>query len=233
MIEVKTKYPIAVESLDHTHPQGVQYDNTISTEFILNVENYFNKKINILDLGCAGAGLTVAMHDRGHISVGIDGSDKCYNVSDEQLQHFGKYPEGYDNWNTHLNKILFTADITKPYEIIKDNEDLKFDLITAWDVLEHFDPDQVETFFQQMTSKLKDGGMFVASIALFPDGSVLPWNDKPNINYHKSLFDSYWWIRELDKYFVKQNYPFGVCNRAIDPNQPPHGDYVVYAGIKK
>lgn len=234
MIEVKTEFPIAVDSLDHTHPQGVQYDNNISTNFMTNVENHFGRKINILDLGCAGGGLTVEMHKRGHLSVGIDGSDKCYNVSDSQLSHFkGTYPAGYDNWNNHLNKILFTADITKPYTILKNNDDLKFDLISAWDVLEHFEPEKVDEFLKQVTDKLKIGGMFIASIALFPDGSSLPWKDKPDINYHKSLFDKHWWIDNLNKHLTMQKYPFGVCNREfISPIQAEDGAYLVYAGIK-
>lgn len=234
MIEIKTKHPIAIESLDHLYPEGVHYDNASSNKFIQDVETYFRKNLNFMDLGCAGGALAVELHTRGYVSVGIDGSDKGYNINEEQLKHFnGQYPMGYTNWTNHLNKVLFTADVTKPYELIKDNEQLKFDLITCWDVMEHFEPNQVESFIKHMLYNLKDGGMFVASIALFPSGTHKEWEDNPDIQYHKSLFDREWWMNKLTPYFNVIPYPFSICNREYIPIDNSSQNYLLFTGIKK
>jgi cyclopropane fatty-acyl-phospholipid synthase-like methyltransferase len=232
MITVKTNHPIAIDSLDHIYPEGVYYDNNVSETFVNDVQKFFNKKINFLDLGCAGGALSVRMHELGHKSIGIDGSDGCLNIKDYVIKHFnGNLPLGYSNWKTYVNKILFTADITKNYEILENNQLVKFDLITCWDVMEHFEPNQVEDFLLNIEKHLNPGGIFIASIALFDSGSNTQWEDSPNINYHKSVFPADWWLPKLENHLNTTAYPFSVCNREyIGFN----GDsYLLYTGTKK
>jgi SAM-dependent methyltransferase len=221
MIQVKTEHPIAINSLDYLYPEGVFWDNNLSMNFLSQLENHYNnRKINFLDLGCAGGALSVAMHERGHKSIGIDGSDGCLNVRPEVIEHYNGMPLGHDNWVKYNNTVLFTADITKEYEIIEDSKLVEFDTITCWDVMEHFDPDTVDTFLKQVHKHLKVGGMFMASIAMLPAGAHTEWQQHPNIEYHKSLFNRDWWMEKLLKYFVVNKLPLTVCNREyIDINK--------------
>jgi SAM-dependent methyltransferase len=233
MIKVKTNNPIAIDSLDHTYPEGVYYDNNVSIRFVDDVQGFFNKPINFLDLGCAGGALTIKMHELGNKSIGIDGSDGCLNVKDYVIEHFkGNMPLGHTNWKKYYNEVLFTADITKDYEILENDEILKFDLITCWDVMEHFEPEQINNFLLNVTKHLKPDGIFIASIALYDSGTGIEWKDIPNINYHKSVFPREQWTSEIETYFNTTPYPFSVCNREYIR---PDGDsrYLVFSGTKK
>lgn len=224
MIKIQTNYPIASDSLDHLYPEGVYYDNNVSINFINQIESFYvfinNKidhKINFLDLGCAGGALSVAMHERGHKSIGIDGSDQCINIVPEVYNHFGRLPYGYDNWKKYYNDILFTCDVTKEFSILENDEILKFDLITCWDVMEHFNENSIDSFLEQVCKHLKNDGIFMGSIAMFDSGTNNPWTDVKNpiedINYHNSVFPKNWWIDRFLKYFNVYNYPFSITNR--------------------
>lgn len=224
MIEIKTNYPIATDSLDHLYPEGVYHDNNVSIPFVQELENLcsFIKnvpdfKMNFLDLGCAGGALSVTMHERGHKSIGIDGSDGCINISPEIFKHFGKLPLGYDNWVKYQNKVLFTSDVTKEFSILEDNNILKFDVISCWDVIEHFEPESIDSFLIQVKKHLKEDGIFIGSIALYDSGTTLDWTDVSNpienINYHKSIFQTDWWINSFSEHFQLYKYPMVTVNR--------------------
>ena len=75
-MKVITDYPVAYESKDHTEPWGTKGDNNTSLPYIEEIEKHFGgKKINFLDIGCSGGQLVVDLHNRGHKSIGIEGSD--------------------------------------------------------------------------------------------------------------------------------------------------------------
>lgn len=83
MITVGRAKEIAYESIDHMRPLGTRMDNHTSVEFIEELEEYFAMyrgidKIKLLDLGCAGGQFVVDMAVRGHIAVGLEGSN--YNI---------------------------------------------------------------------------------------------------------------------------------------------------------
>jgi 2-polyprenyl-3-methyl-5-hydroxy-6-metoxy-1,4-benzoquinol methylase len=236
MTVVKTQHPIAVDSLDHKYPEGVYFDNNVSTRFVEELEAYFgNRKINFLDLGCAGGALAIFMHERGHKSIGIDGSDGCLNVKQEVINQYGGIPYGHYNWVKYVNEVLHTADVTKDYDIVDDNELVRFDAITCWDVMEHFEPDTVDNFLRQVYKHLKDDGVFMASIAMFPSGAHKEWADQPNIQYHKSLFKKDWWMEKLTKYFTVERFPLSVCNREyinIATVDYPGSEYLIFVAHK-
>jgi SAM-dependent methyltransferase len=243
MIEIKTNYPIATDSLDHLYPEGVYHDNNVSITFVEELENLcsFTKnvtdfKMNFLDLGCAGGALSVTMHERGHKSIGIDGSDGCINISPEVFNHFGRLPYGYENWSNYYNKVLFTCDVTKEFSILEDDSILKFDVISCWDVIEHFEPESIDTFLIQVKKHLKDDGIFIGCIALYDSGTNLPWTDVSNpienISYHKSIFPIDFWNEIFLKHFELMNYPISTANRSYIN---PHNDsryFVFCAKIK-
>ncbi len=117
--ELKTKYPVAISSPDHTHPWGTKRDNSTKAAFITEVETYFGgKKLTFLDLGCSGGQLTIDCNKRGHAAVGLEGSD--YSVKN-----------GRANWPQYYNKCLFTCDVCKPFKLLFDGAPAQFDCITA------------------------------------------------------------------------------------------------------
>jgi 2-polyprenyl-3-methyl-5-hydroxy-6-metoxy-1,4-benzoquinol methylase len=193
MIKIQTNYPVAIDSPDHITPHGTAHDNSTDINFINEVSEWFkNEKINFLDLGCSGGQLVVDFHNRGNFSVGLEGSDYS-------LLH------GRANWPEYGNKILFTCDITKPYKVIygEDENQILFDVITAWEVVEHIKYEDLNSLFKNINDSLKDGGIFLASVAMHPDGDL-----------HQTVKTKDEWILEIFPEVLKntdliiKEYPF-------------------------
>jgi len=178
MINVITNHPIAFESPDHIMPWGTMRDNSTNLDFIAEIESYFfNQPIKTMDLGCSGGQLTIDFHNRGHIAVGLEGSD--YSVKHQRA-----------NWPNWHNKILFTCDVTKEYQVNINNEPAKFDMICAWEVVEHIHPNDLQAFFSLIAKHLAPNGIFVASVSTkhdVIDGVVL----------HQSVFSENEWISNI------------------------------------
>ena len=232
MIQVRTMFPIAVDSDDHKYPEGVYYDNNVNPGFVHYLEQWYQgRKIKFLDLGCAGGGLVTHLADTDHNAVGLEGSDHCLNVRPEMITEVGFLPAGYKNWEKYGNKRLFTCDITKEYDIVEDGVPMQFDLITCWDVMEHFQQYEVDNFLRLVHKHLSPNGFFVASIALFDAGRHAESANTPEgLNYHKSVYPREWWLERTDKYFNSVGYPFSITNRDYIIDNPA---YLLFTGTKK
>lgn len=231
MFNVVTNHPIALDSDDHNHPDGVHLDNYCNPQFIFDIEKYFdNKKIDFLDLGCAGGGLTVGLLERGHNALGLEGSDHCLNIKSDVIDKLGSMPLGYQNWVKYGNTNLFTCDITYDFTIIKDAQLQQFDLITCLDVMEHFYEERIDKFLEMVCKHLKPNGLFIAVVALFhlEKNKIL---EEGNVIYHKSLFTHEQWCDIYSKYFEQKEYPFTCTNR--DMRSGNDHLYLLYAGVKK
>lgn len=238
MITLETKFPLAVDSDDHIYPEGAFIDNNVNLRFIEGVERYYDgRKIDFMDLGCAGGGLVCEMHKRGHNSVGLEGSDTCLNPSRELVDKVQALPAGFGNWQTYGNNRLFTCDVTKRYQVYEDGQPLQFDLITCWDVMEHFYPDQIETFLRMVYNHMKPNGIFLASIALFDSGRhphlvAADPNTPENLNYHKSVYGPEWWLERVNVFFNRIPFPFDQANRLSVPVEQ-NERYLTFVGVKK
>src|SRR4029077_9548912 len=84
------------------------------------------------------------------VAVGLEGSD--YSLKHSRA-----------NWRTLANKNLFTSDITKPFRVKLDQQNLRFHLITACEVMEHIKVEDLEILFENIRSHLVEGGFFIAS----------------------------------------------------------------------
>lgn len=231
MYSIITDHPIAVDSDDHIYPDGVHLDNYCNPQFILDIEKYFdNKKIDFLDLGCAGGGLTVGMLERGHPALGLEGSDHCLNIKPDVINKLGGMPLGHQNWLKYGNTNLFTCDVTRDYTIINNSQLQQFDLITCLDVMEHFYEERIDKFLEMVCKHLKPNGLFVAVVALFhlEKDKIL---DQGKVDYHKSLFSHDQWNNMFSKYLVKKEYPFTCTNREMRSTSDQW--YLLYAGSKK
>ncbi len=231
MITIATNHPIAIDSDDHHYPDGVHLDNHWNPYFTQSIEEFFGgRKINFLDLGCAGGGLVTAMYEAGHNAIGLEGSDHCMTLDPDVIAKLGGLPLGHVNWEKYGNKRLFTCDITYDYDIIQHGNLLQFDLITCFDVMEHFHPERIDKFLEMVAKHLKSDGIFVANIALFHliKDKIL---EEGQVEYHKSLFSADKWLEINSKYLTQIDYPFTCTNRSPSPRSD--GNNLVYAGKKK
>ena len=185
--EVITDKPVAYDSLDHIVPEGTSRDNSTSEGYIREVLDYFdNKEINYLDLGCSGGQLIVDFLDKGHNALGLEGSD--YSVKHQRA-----------NWPKYHNKNLFTCDIAHPFRIVDGTgEQVKFDCISAWEVLEHIPFKTLPELMKNIHSHLKPGGIFVGSVST-----------DPNPQWHVSIFSKKFWTEKVfHPLFITEEYPF-------------------------
>lgn len=215
MFSVITDHPIAVDSDDHKHPEGIYHDNNYNTRFVESFEAYYNdRKIKFMDLGCAGGELVCKLNERGHTAVGLEGSDHCLNLRTEEIEKIGFRPKGQFNWMHHHKKYLFTCDVTKPFKVLFDNQPIKFDLITCWDVVEHFEKDDIPQFLMNVSDHLEDNGIFAFSFDENPSFRHIKEGIDQNIDYHKTKEPRSWWETRLSYVFnIMEEFPFEQSNR--------------------
>lgn len=178
-IFVETEHPVAYDSPDHIKPFGSKRDNTINERFNkcfykFAESGYATEPYRILDLGCAGGGMVRSFVTDGHISIGLEGSDYCKK---NKKYEWGVIPEN-----------LFTCDISKPFKIYQDfgkrKIQMKFDLITAWEVMEHVKEEDLKQLLENIKSHL--GGIFICSIHH-------SYDEHDGLQYHQTIKPVEWW----------------------------------------
>jgi len=236
IISVETDYPFCVDEPDFTlHGEIVgeedklqinlkqlsmncsagEDDHTDKDLILESLSRFEKDKINCLDLGCA-AGSLILDYDqfpRTDVCIGLDGSCGVYK---------------HENWHVRKNRtVLRHANLVKEFKVVNENRDkVKFDIVTCWEVIEHFDEKDLDIFFKNVAEHLSEDGLFFGSIALFPD--VRDENgfhqDCPEYNpdskqflLHKTVFDSKEpWDEILSKYFTVKDYDFEIKLRNHD-----------------
>jgi SAM-dependent methyltransferase len=170
-----SEHPVARDSVDHLYPHGTANDNTHWPPFVEACERLFASPLCFLDLGCAGGGLVKDFVDRGHYAVGLEGSDYSERT-------------GRAEWTT-IPGHLATCDIRRPFHLShRDGTPLRFDVISAWDVLEHIDEVDLPVLLENVFEHLKDAGVFVGSVSTRP-ARALP----DGRNYHATVQPVSWW----------------------------------------
>ena len=94
---------------------------------------------SVIDVGCGIGDLVAEFKDRGLISEGIEGTDNCID---------------YLECPSSLVKI---HDLRDPLSV-----DLKFDLVTCFEVAEHIEPERAEQFIDNITGLSKRLVMSIA-----------------------------------------------------------------------
>ena len=158
MFRIKTNHPLAITSPDFIVPYGVMHNNSHNQGFNDKISELFQRKIKLLDIGCAGGHSVWQFNQQGNLACGIDGSDyrKLHNM-----------PE----WDKEPN--LFTCDATKPFQIEfwnKDKEDwidTLFDCICLWEIFEHFREEDLPQVFNNIKTHLEPNGIVIGSICVF------------------------------------------------------------------
>ncbi len=174
---IQTNKPIAYDSLDHIIPEGTSRDNNTSEGYIDEVVAYFNnRKIKYMDLGCSGGQLIVDFLKKGHEAVGLEGSD--YSIKHKRA-----------NWPEYHNKNLFTCDISEPFKVLdEEGNQVKFDCISAWEVLEHIPYDGLKQLMKNIYDHLTPDGIFIGSVSL-----------DANPQWHVSVFPPNIWQNHIFK----------------------------------
>lgn len=198
---IKTDFPVAYESLDHLNPWGTSRDNSTNPRFNEKIYKLFNaaeKPLKILDMGCSGGGFVRNCIDDGCIAVGLEGSDYSKKLRRAE-------------WKT-IPHCLFTCNITRPFNITFKNgnaiSDLKFDLITCWEVMEHIEEDDIAGVAENVKKHLLKSGLWIISVAIEDD-------IVNGVNLHRTVKPRQWWINkfkslglehraDLEKFFTHQ-----------------------------
>lgn len=205
-IKLETEYPVAYESNDHIVPHGTIRDDTRYPRFIHACEMYFKDmdKLAFADLGCSSGGIVLDALLRGHEAVGLEGSDESFK---QQRSHWRVIP-----------KNLFTCDVTKPFTLKKDGIRKEFDVISAWEMMEHIRESDLDILLKNIRNHLKIGGIFVGSIANWDD-----IDEKTGVNWHVNLHPYEWWSEKFKVYgFEIITEKFSPYDMARGTYNPPH-----------
>jgi 2-polyprenyl-3-methyl-5-hydroxy-6-metoxy-1,4-benzoquinol methylase len=210
-VNIVTNHPIAYESKDYQEPFGTARDNTKNGSYVRELIRRCGRNMHYMDIGCSGGGFVRQFLEQGVFAVGVEGSDYC-------LKHRRA------EWSI-IPDNLFTADITKPFQFTfeADNQVL-FDAISAWDVLEHIDEKDLPQLLNNLRNNLKDSGLFIASIATFVDDEGL----------HVTLHHKPWWDALFKAHGFEEDTP--MVNWGRPCNQPwniPSDFEVVYKKISQ
>lgn len=192
----------AIDSQDQLNPQSTLEGKAINSDFVNYIKSKFGDKINVLDIGTGAGGLVFDFLSNEILAYGIDGADYSKNNS---LGFWGI-----------LKDFLYTADATKPFKFLSNNKQFKFDLITAWEFLEHIPEEKLPSLFNNICNNLTNNGYFICSISLL--------EYQP---YHVTLKPKDWWVQIMKDSGLTVvdrddfNYQFfyrGVGSRYEDPH---------------
>lgn len=206
-VRLITDYPVAYESNDYLLPHGTIRDNTRFPQFVKKCEDIFgSRSLSFLDLGCSGGGMVLEAALKGHFAIGLEGSD---------LSRIQQRAE----WRL-LGENLQTCDISKPFQILdlETNDSYKFDVISAWEVLEHIAENDLPQLFENIKNHLSEKGRFVASIANYDD-----IDPDTGINWHVTRHDYEWWREMIEGFgFELCEDEFTEYDMARGSYNPPH-----------
>ena len=178
VITLETEFPGAFDSPDHIAPAGTLVDNRTDEAYVNAIKDYFEEP-KVLDMGCAGGQMIVNFIEEGYTAVGLEGSTHAHNGP------------GSGNWKKYLNKNLFNVDLAEPFQLKEDGENMKFNFIHSWDVIEHIHPDDLETWFDNVKNHLTDDGVFCCVLSTIPDYEYI---NGELIIRHQSMFNSAEWV---------------------------------------
>jgi SAM-dependent methyltransferase len=177
--------PVAAASVDHLVPRGTRQDNSRNPRF--NEKLYalfpYSKRIRVLDLGCSGGGFVRDCAEDGLLAAGLEGSD--FSRQNKRAE-----------WKTIPDR-LFTCDITAPFRLELESDGgrgpLTFDVITAWEVMEHIAEKDLPGVASNVARHLEKGGLWIMSIS--PADDIVG-----GINYHQTVRPRPWWLAKFAEF---------------------------------
>ncbi len=173
-VRLHTEHPVATHSPDHLQAEhsGSGNDNSTNPLFLAKLFSLMGgADFALLDLGCAGGGFVKSVLDAGAFAVGLEGSDYSKGLARAE-------------WATAPDN-LFTCDVTKPFLLTRDEPDhlLRFDVVTAWEVMEHFSEAELPGVIANVLAHLAPRGVWVMSVSTEVDN-----------NFHRCVHRMDWWL---------------------------------------
>ena len=216
MITIITEHPEAVGSPDFSAPIGAIQDNHSNPVYLAELERVAGaKRFSYLDLACAGGQSVVDVYEAGNIACGVEGSslEKILASTRWQPTYLGGdvVKSGAENWKNYKDTCLFKSDISKPFELRnKDGEIQTFDIITAWDFLEHPLPEEIPTVINNIKKHLAENGTFICLVSL-AHGS-----------HHRCVRPRMWWLDQFSqKGLIDIGFSFNASPRHTVPPITP------------
>lgn len=193
-MRIETNNPNAVGPDFNSPNQGAAQNNHSNPVYLSELERVTGKAdFSYMDMGCAGCQSVVDMHNKGNVAAGVEGSDltKMIAISQKRVKPQPRFigdtsiptEDTHDNWLNLKDKCLFKGDITKPFQLFNDDDnEQKFDIITAWDVLEHPKPEDIPHVISNIKKHLNDDGVFICLINLVAG------------SHHQCIKPREWWL---------------------------------------
>lgn len=212
-VSVITKHPHPFTSPDYTDPAGSIEDNSSFTYFIHEIDHAFNGlPYHLLDLGCAGGQFVVDIYNKGApwLAIGIEGGNVLGMTEDFEPRHHETgilhRPRGAENWKLYKDKCLFSADVSKPFDVLDGSGNLiKFNMVTAWEFFEHPLPEEVPGIMENIVKHMHPGSVFMGTINACLEGVV---------GHHRCAKSREWWDNMFISYGFKIiHYPFRTSPR--------------------
>jgi len=199
-IRLETAHPVGLETDDHKFPRGTRKDNTRYPRFVRKCEEILGHPLHFLDLGCAGGGLVLDFLLRGHLAVGLEGSD--YSLKFQRAE-----------WRI-IPEFLHTCDITQPFRLLDDKtgDQLQFHVISSWEVLEHLPEQALPALLENIRTHLLPSGIFAASVATFED-----FDPATKARWHVTVHERDWWAN------LFQQHGFEIAEGLFEPLDFPRG----------
>lgn len=185
---------VIVPSTNYTE-SFVKSGVTLQGSFNLNFNQQLYKliqhsPISVLDLGCGNGNFIKSIIEEGHFGVGLDG-----------FYIYEKFKPA--SWDIISDNLLM-CDVSTPFVILKDEEIIKFDIITSWEFMEHLYEEDLDGTIQNITENLKDKGYYICSISYATDSGHFIIRDR---GWWKLKFEQYNLVECLDLNSFFKEYP--------------------------
>ena len=164
------------------------HDNTAGPVFLQRIQELWPtlKPLAFLDIGCAGGKLVKDALDLGIIAAGLEGSD--FSLARQRAE-----------WAT-IPHNLFVCDVTHEFTLTSEHvhqigltSPFRFDVISAWEVMEHLPEARLPQFFKNVLAHLMPYGIFACSIS------------SQHGYHHVTLHERDWWLQQFDKAGFKED----------------------------
>lgn len=174
-----TDHPVAVDSYDHIdpqiHPAWKSPDKSFNLAFNAKLYQVCHPPISVLDIGCGAGGFVKTILEDGNEAVGLEGST---HPRDRELIGWVTIPDN-----------LFTCDVTYPFVLHNgDHIPHQFDVVTAWEFVEHITEEDLPKVYTNIRAHLKDGGLFILST---PSDITHP--PRRGLDHHRTRREAEWW----------------------------------------
>jgi cyclopropane fatty-acyl-phospholipid synthase-like methyltransferase len=120
--------------------------------------------------------------DDGCLAIGLEGSN--YSKLHKRAE-----------WAT-IPEVLFTCDIAGDFEVLRETNKglvrVHFDVVTAWEVIEHIAESKLSKVMENIKKHLKPGGLWIMSVS--PNEEVIDGH-----KLHLTVRPKNWWLKKFSQ----------------------------------